>query len=225
MDKKYQKGFRKQFTKVKTAKGRKSSSTRWLQRQLNDPYALLAKKHHYRGRAAYKLLEIDDKFNFIKYAKNIIDLGCAPGGWLQVLKERKQTKQIICAVDLQDIEPIPDIHFIKGDFMDADIQTEILKIMHDHKIDLVLSDMAPNTCGHKDTDAIRIALLVEEILKFCENNLEKNGHAIAKMFMGIETDNLIKKFKEKFNSVTLFKPDSSRKDSHEIFLVAKGFNV
>ena len=221
---KFQKGFRKKFIKVKTAKGRKASSTRWLQRQLNDSYSLMAKQENYRSRAAYKLLEIEHKFSLIKKAKTIIDLGCAPGGWLQICQQINSQSKLI-GVDLLDMEIINNVSFIKGDFLLTETQTlienEIKKNNPKQKtVNLILSDIAPPTCGHKNTDHLRLIHILENILEFCILYLEPNGSLIAKIFIGSENELIVKEFRKYFKTIKFFKPKSSHKESREQYIIA-----
>lgn len=218
----FQKGFRQKFTKVKTAKGRKASSTKWLQRQLNDQFTILAKKNNYRSRAAFKLIEIDDKFKLLKKAKFILDLGCAPGGWLQIIYERNSKAKII-GVDLLAIEPVENINFIQGDFTNIKIQSKILTLTNNKKIDLILSDIAPDNCGHKETDHLRLIEIVEKILIFLHENLAEGGNFVCKVFFGSELELLQKKYKKYFKKISFFKPDSSRKESKEQFMICSSF--
>ena len=215
----FQKGFRQKFEKVKTAKGRKLSSTRWLQRQLNDPFTKLAKEHNYRSRSAFKLLEIIEKYRPLRKAQNIIDLGCAPGGWLQVMRELRPQATIL-GVDLLEIEPIDKVNFIQGDFLEDDIKQQIIVQLGGNKADLIISDIAPATCGHRITDHIRLIAVLEDMLEFALEHLEQGGNMIAKIFLGPESDELLKKYKKHFSQVKLHKPESSRKDSQEQYLVA-----
>ena len=212
-------------TKVKTAKGRKSSSTRWLQRQLNDPYINMAEKSGYRGRAAFKLKEIDEKIKCLKPNMTIIDLGAAPGGWCQVATE-KGCKVI--AIDLLEIDEMPDVEFFQMDFMDDDapniLKEALGKRSEDGLADIVLSDMAPNTMGHKQTDHLRIMVVVEAAYYFAIEVLKPDGVFIAKVFQGSTQDTLMKEIKKKFTKVKHIKPPASRKESSEQYLVATGFN-
>jgi 23S rRNA (uridine2552-2'-O)-methyltransferase len=221
---KFQQGFRNKFIKVKTAKGRKLSSTKWLQRQLNDPYTLMAKQENYRSRAAFKLLEIETKYSLIKKANNIIDLGCAPGGWLQICQELAPKSNLI-GVDLLDIETIDKVEFIKGDFLSEEIRKSLYNIITkqnngDSKVDLILSDIAPATCGHKNTDHLRLINILENILEFCVLHLKENGSFIGKIFFGSENDLIIKAFKKHFKTIKYIKPKSSHKQSTEQYLIA-----
>ena len=211
-------------TKVKTAKGRKGSSTRWLQRQLNDPYILEAEKHGYRGRAAFKLKEMDEKLHFLKPKMTIIDLGAAPGGWCQVATE-KGCKVI--AIDLLEMDEMPDVEFLQMDFMDDDapniLKEALGKKSNDGLADVVLSDMAPNTMGHKQTDHLRIMVVVEAAYYFAIEVLKPDGVFIAKVFQGGAQDTLMKELKKHFKTVKHVKPPASRKSSSEQYVVATGF--
>ncbi len=215
----------KKKTKVRTAKGRKSSSTRWLQRQLNDPYIDMAQKQGYRGRAAFKLKEIDAKLQFLKPGMTIIDLGAAPGGWCQVATEKKCK---VIAIDLLEIDELPDVEFFQMDFMDdaaPDILKESLnKQSADGLADAVLSDMAPNTMGHKQTDHLRIMVVVEAAYYFAIEVLKPDGIFIAKVFQGGAQDALLKEMKKHFKTVKHVKPPASRKGSAEQYVIATGFH-
>ncbi|NRA73852.1 MAG: RlmE family RNA methyltransferase [Rickettsiales bacterium] len=214
---------RKKFTKVKTAKGRKTSSTKWLQRQLNDPYITQAKKDGYISRAAYKLLEIDSKFHILGRGKVIIDLGAAPGSWIQVAL-KTNPKQII-AVDLLPLKQDKNVEFILGDFTHENTLKKILAILNDksNKPDIILSDMAPNASGHRDLDHLQIIALGEDVFEFAKNVLKKDGSLIIKTFQGGQEKDLADKLKTCFAQVKFFKPQASRKNSVEIFLVATKF--
>lgn len=211
-------------TKVKTAKGRKGSSTRWLQRQLNDPYIQKAEKSGYRGRAAFKLKEIDEKLKFLKPGMTIIDLGAAPGGWCQVATE-KGCK--VVAIDLLEMDEMPDVEVFQLDFMDDDVpdilKEALGKQSEDGLADAVVSDMAPNTMGHKQTDHLRIMAVVEAAYYFAIEVLKPDGLFIAKVFQGGAQDTLMKELKKSFKSVKHVKPPASRKSSSEQYLVATGF--
>ncbi len=205
---------------VKTAKGRKGSSTRWLKRQLNDPYVEEAKKQGYRSRAAFKLVEMDEKFGFLKPGMKVVDLGAAPGGWCQVAANKGCDK--IVALDLLEIEPLPGVDFIQMDFMDDDAPDR-LKDMLGGQADIVMSDMAPNTTGHKQTDHLRIMAVVEAAYYFAREVLKPNGVFIAKVFQGGAQDTLLADMKREFKSIKHMKPPASRKESSEQYLVASGF--
>lgn len=218
-------GYRKKVVKLNSKKKRTSSSTRWLQRQVNDPYVTKAKIDGYRSRAAYKLIEINEKFKILQKNMVIIDLGAAPGGWSQVASLIAQDSKVI-AIDILDIEPLAGVQIIKKDFCDVDTPSIINQIITgciDNKnsyIDLVMSDMASNSTGHRATDHIKIIALCEIALEFAVQNLKPGGAFITKVFAGGMEHNLLKKVKENFNTVKHFKPKSSRADSKEFYLVA-----
>ncbi len=216
---------RNQNAKLKTAKGRKISSQLWLNRQINDPYVFAAKKEGYRSRAAYKLIEINQKFNFLRPGLTVIDLGSAPGSWSQVLsKKLKSAKNgMVIAVDIQSMEPVKDVDFILGDFTEESVQSTIEKKLDNQKADIILSDMAPSATGHAATDHLRIIALVEVALEFCMNNLKKDGKFIIKILKGSEEKQYIDKLKKHFKVVKYIKPGSSREDSREEFIYAGGF--
>jgi len=205
---------------VKTAKGRKPSSTRWLARQLNDNFVVQAKKEGYRSRAAYKLIEINEKFKILKKGMNILDLGAAPGGWSQVAS--KITSGNILAVDLLEIEPLPGVKTMIKDFYDADAAQIIVEALGG-KVDIVMSDMAANTTGHADTDHLRIMILCEKAAELSFEILKPQGCFIAKIFKGGTENSLLVLIKQKFSKVKHFKPKSSRQESSEEYLVATGF--
>lgn len=215
---------------VKTARGRKLSSTRWLQRQLNDPYVKRAQTEGYRGRAAFKIMEVDDKFRFLVPGARVVDLGCAPGGWLQVSVKRinalgeKQGKAVgrILGIDLQEVEPVAgaEIHLL--DFMDEGADDQV-KIWLNGKADVVMSDMAASSSGHKQTDHLRIINLCEAAAYFAFDVLDEGGTFVAKVLAGGAEGELQKLLKLKFTKVAHVKPPSSRADSSEKFVVATGF--
>ena len=209
--------------RVHTAKGRKISSTLWLQRQLNDPYVKLAKQKGYRSRAVFKLIELDEKLDLFKNVNSVLDLGAAPGGWSQYCASKMQNKQgsKIIAVDLKEIDNISDVEFIAGDFTDLEIQQQISE--RSAKFDLIISDMAPSTTGHQKTDHLRITGLVEEAIAFAEEFLNKDGRFLAKLFQGGGEKELEKQLKQNFTKVKFIKPKCSRSDSTEFFIYAEGF--
>ena len=218
-----QQAQRAEAVKVKTASKRKISSTSWLQRQLNDPYVQEAQRQGYHSRAAFKLLEIDADYHLLKSAKIIVDLGAAPGGWLQVAKQICAPQAKIIGCDLLEIEPVTDIIFIKGDFTDETIQAQILQSAGG-KMDLLLSDISPNMVGHKKTDIDRMNLMAETIFDFAYQYLSEGGTLICKTRKsGMEND-LQKKIKQNFSKIHYFKPQSSRAETSEIYLVAIGFS-
>ena len=223
-------GQRELRVKVKTARGRKLSSTLWLERQLNDPYVKRAQVEGYRGRAAFKILELDDKYRFLLPGARIVDLGCAPGGWCQVavsrinaLGERKGKKVgTILGVDLQEVEAIPgaEIHLL--DFMDEGADDKV-KYWLDGQADVVMSDMAASSSGHKQTDHLRIIALCEAAAYFAFDVLAPGGTFIAKVLAGGAEGELQALLKKKFIKVSNIKPPASRSNSSEKFVVASGF--
>jgi len=207
--------------RVKTAKGRTASSVRWLERQLNDPYVKKAKADGLRSRAAYKLLELDERFGLLKGSKRVVDLGIAPGGWSQVVR-KKSPKAAIVGIDLLPTEPIDGVVIYEMDFM-ADDAPALLEQALDGPPDLVLSDMAANTVGHKQTDHLRTMGLVEAGAWFAVENLSPGGAFVAKVLAGGTDTELLSLLKKYFTSVKHAKPPASRKDSSEWYVVAQGF--
>ena len=223
-------GQRDLRVRVKTAKGRKLSSTLWLERQLNDPYVARAKREGYRGRAAYKIIELDDKYGFLKPGARVVDLGCAPGGWCQVavgrvnaLGERKGKPQgHVLGVDLQEVDPIAGAEIHQLDFL-AEEADEKVKAWLGGTADVVMSDMAASSSGHKGTDHLRIVALVEAAAQFAFDVLEPGGTFVAKVLAGGAEQGLQAILKQNFTSVANVKPPASRSDSSEKFVVAMGF--
>ena len=207
--------------RVKTGKKRSASSIRWLERQLNDPYVKRAQADGYRSRAAYKLIELDDRFGFIRGSKRVVDLGIAPGGWAQVVR-KVAPKAGIVGIDLLPTEPIEGVAILEMDFMD-DAAPALLEAELDGPPDLVLSDMAANTVGHKQTDHLRTMALVEAGAWFATETLEKGGTYVAKVLAGGTDADLLKLLKSHFTSVKHAKPPASRKGSSEWYVVAQGF--
>ena len=207
--------------RVKTAKGRKVGSTRWLERQLNDPYVKKARAEGYRSRAAYKLLELDERFGFLKGVKGVVDLGIAPGGWSQVVRRRVPQAKI-AGIDLLPTDPIDGVIILEMDFMD-DAAPERLRDALGVEADLVMSDMAANTVGHPQTDHLRTMALVEAGLLFATEVLKPGGTYVAKVLAGGADDNLVSELKRHFTKVKHAKPPASRKDSSEWYVVAQGF--
>lgn len=208
--------------RVKSARGRKTSSTRWLQRQLNDPYVAEARRLGYRSRAAFKLIELDDRFGFLKKAKRIIDLGSTPGGWSQVVIERLGKDSSILAIDLLEMEPVQGVDFIQGDFL-AEGMDEKLIAMLDGPADVVLSDMANSATGHRQTDQVRTLSLCDAALDFSLTILKPGGHFVSKILEGGAQGDLLNRLNRCFDKVHHAKPPSSRAESKEWFLVALGF--
>ncbi|MFY9238551.1 MAG: RlmE family RNA methyltransferase [Roseovarius sp.] len=223
-------GQRDLTIRVKSARGRRASSTRWLQRQLNDPYVTRARNEGYRGRAAFKIMELDDKFRFLVPGARIVDLGAAPGGWCQVAVPRvnalgdKKGKAVgrILGVDLQEMEPIAGVELHVLDFMDEGADDQV-KLWLDGKADVVLSDMAASSSGHKQTDHLRIISLCEAAAYFAFDVLEEGGTFVSKVLAGGAEGDLQKLLKKRFTKVANVKPPSSRADSSEKFVVATGF--
>lgn len=213
--------------KVKTAKGRRLSSTLWLERQLNDPYVKQAKIDGFRSRAAYKLIQINDKFKFIKPGQLLMDLGAAPGGWSQVAvkimkPEQNKFSQII-AIDLQEIEPISHIDFLHGDFTNEHIYQQLINKMEGRKADVIVSDMAAAACGNPQVDHDRIIALCEMVFDFAFEHLNKDGAVVVKVLRGGAEQELLTKVKQSFTNVKHFKPEASRADSAEMYLIALGY--
>lgn len=208
--------------RVKTAKRRSISSTRWLERQLNDPYVAEARKRGYRSRAAFKLVQLDDRFHFLKSGARIVDLGCAPGGWIQVVVERCGRSARIVGIDLQEVEPVTGAKLLVGDFLDEDAP-ERLKTALDGAADVVLSDMAAHATGHAKTDHLKVMALVEAAHLFAREVLAPGGTFVAKVLQGGTERELLAELKRDFAKVAHVKPAASRADSAEMYLVAIGF--
>jgi len=208
--------------RVKTAKGRKVSSTRWLERQLNDPYVKRAKAEGYRSRAAYKLLELDEKFSLLKGVKGVVDLGIAPGGWSQVVRRRSPAAKV-AGIDLLPTDPIDGVAILQMDFMDEEAPDKLRKALGLEQADLVMSDMAANTVGHPQTDHLRTMALVEAGMLFATEVLRPGGAYVAKVLAGGADNNLVAELKRHFITVKHAKPPASRKDSSEWYVIAQGF--
>jgi 23S rRNA (uridine2552-2'-O)-methyltransferase len=207
--------------RVKTAKGRKVGSTRWLERQLNDPYVKRAKAEGYRSRAAYKLLELDEKFGLLKGVRSVVDLGIAPGGWSQVVR-RKTPAATVAGIDLLPTDPIDGVTILQMDLMD-EAAPEALREALGGPADLVMSDMAANTVGHPQTDHLRTMGLVEAGLEFACEVLRPGGAYVAKVLAGGTDNQLLAELKRHFTTVKHAKPPASRKDSSEWYVVAQGY--
>jgi 23S rRNA (uridine2552-2'-O)-methyltransferase len=211
----------KQFhTKVKTARGRKYSSKLWLERQLNDPYVARAKQDGYRSRAAYKLIELDDKFHLLKPGMRVADLGAAPGGWTQVCLRRGASH--VAGIDLLEMDEVPGAILMTLDFTEPGAEANLKEALGG-PADLVLSDLAPWTTGHKQTDHLRIMALAEDAARFSLDVLNPGGAFAAKVFQGGATGGLLDLLKARFKKVRHYKPPSSRQESAETFVVAQGF--
>jgi len=206
--------------RLKTAKQRTPSQQAWLERQINDPFAARARAHGYRSRAAFKLTEIDDRLRLLKPGARVIDLGLAPGGWTQVAIERGVRD--IAGVDLLAVDPLPPAHILQMDFTDPACGPKLIELLGGAP-DVVLSDMAPNTVGHRQTDHLRIMGLIEAAADFATSVLKPGGAFVAKAFQGGDTAALIGELKRSFAEVRNLKPRASRADSSEVYIVATGF--
>ena len=223
-------GQRDLTVRVKSARGRKMSSTLWLKRQLNDPYVQRAKAEGYRGRAAFKILELDDKFHFLVPGARVVDLGCAPGGWLQVAVPRinalgdrpGKAQGRIIGIDLQEVEPVPGAEIYQLDFLDDGADDQV-KAWLGGPADVVMSDMAASASGHKQTDHLRIMALCEAAAELAFDVLAPGGTFVAKVLAGGAEGDLQKRLKQMFTKVDNVKPPASRSDSSEKFVVARGF--
>jgi 23S rRNA (uridine2552-2'-O)-methyltransferase len=205
---------------VRTAKGRSVASQRWLSRQLNDPYVVAAKAQGWRSRAAFKLIELDERFHLIRPGIRVVDLGAAPGGWSQVAV--KHGAASVVGVDLLPVDPIGGAVMLVGDFSDVEVQDRLVEMLGG-KADLVLSDMAPNTTGHGATDHLRIVALAEAAVAFALEVLAEGGGFVAKVFQGGAERTVLEALKRHFASVRHAKPPASRKESSELYVVATGF--
>lgn len=218
-------GSRMTFEKVKSARGRKLSSTLWLQRQLNDPYVQAARRDGYRSRAAYKLLHIDERFELLKPGLRVVDLGAAPGGWTQVVVDQLQPDEgdrNIVAIDILEMEPMGGVQVLQGDIEDEAAVAQLHAAI-DGPVDVVLSDMAVATTGHSSTDHLRTMTLAESAFAFACEVLAPDGVFVTKLFQGADEPALFKALQARFTKVRRFKPKASRADSVELFHVATGF--
>ena len=206
--------------RLKTAKERTPSSQAWLERQINDPFVVAAKAKGYRSRAAFKLREIDDRFHIIRRGARIIDLGCAPGGWVQIALERGAGA--VAGVDLLPVGPLPPARIIEADFTDPACGARLIELLGGAP-DVILSDMAPNTTGHRQTDHLRIVGLIEAAADFAVGTLKPGGTFVSKAFQGGETSGLLALLKRNFTDVRHVKPKASRAESSELYLLATGF--
>jgi 23S rRNA (uridine2552-2'-O)-methyltransferase len=207
--------------RIRTAKGRKISSTRWLERQLNDPYVRRAKAENYRSRAAYKLLELDERFGLLKGVHAVVDLGIAPGGWSQVVRRKSPSARIV-GIDLLPTDPIGGVDILHMDFMDEEAPDRLKEALGG-PADLILSDMAANTVGHQQTDHLRTMALVEAGLEFAREVLRPGGAYVAKVLAGGADSQLVAELKRNFATVKHAKPPASRKGSSEWYVIAQGF--
>jgi 23S rRNA (uridine2552-2'-O)-methyltransferase len=219
-------GSRKLAVKLRTAKGRKTASTRWLQRQLNDPYVEEAKRRGYRSRAAFKLIEIDDKYRLLKPGMTVVDLGAAPGGWSQIAAERVgsvEGRGQVLAVDLAAIEPLPGVEVLTLDVSAENALASIRTYLKGGRADVVMSDMASPATGHRATDHLRVIALVEAALDLAEDVLKPGGTFLAKVFQGGAGGELVSRLKRSFAKVQHVKPKASRPESPEVYVLATGF--
>src|SRR5271156_895831 len=207
---------------LKDEKRRKLSSRAWLERQISDPYVARAKREGFRSRAAFKLAEIDDKYRLLKAGARVVDLGAAPGGWSEIAAKRAGAGGRVVALDILDMKPIPGVEFLKLDFLDR-TAPERLKTMLGGKADVVLSDMAANATGHRQTDHLRIMALAEAAVRFAREVLAPGGSFICKVLQGGTEATLLAELKRDFASVKHIKPPASRADSAELYLLARGF--
>jgi 23S rRNA (uridine2552-2'-O)-methyltransferase len=208
--------------RVSSVRGRTVSSKRWLERQLNDPYVAAAKAKGYRSRSAFKLKELDAKFHLLKRGARVLDLGAAPGGWSQVAAGRVGEAGKIVAADILEMEPIPGVTFLQCDLLDAETPATLKRAL-DGEADLVLSDMAAPTTGHRETDHIRTLALFEAALDLAEDVLKPGGAFVGKVFQGGAANELLTRVKKRFAEVKHVKPPASRAESVELYLVARGF--
>jgi 23S rRNA (uridine2552-2'-O)-methyltransferase len=211
--------------RLKTARKRTLSSQKWLERQLNDPYVARARREGYRSRAAFKLLEIDDKYRLLKPGQRVVDLGAAPGGWSQIAAARvgsQNGRGRVVGIDLLAIEPMPGVEFIQLDFLDESAPGRLIELLGG-PADIVMSDMAANTTGHKKTDHLRIMGLAEAAIYFAREILAPGGAFVAKVFQGGTENELLADLKRDFVTVRHVKPAASRADSSELYVLATGF--
>lgn len=208
--------------RVKTANKRSLSSQKWLERQLNDPYVARAKREGYRSRAAFKLLEIDEKYHILKPGQRVVDLGAAPGGWSQIAAKKVGAKGKVVGIDLLPIDPLPGVEFIQLDFLDDSAPGKLIEMLGG-PADIVMSDMAANTTGHKKTDHLRIMGLAEAAIYFAREILAPGGAFVAKVFQGGTENQLLADLKRDFAVVRHVKPAASRSDSAELYVMATGF--
>jgi 23S rRNA (uridine2552-2'-O)-methyltransferase len=219
-------GHRGLRERVKTARGRKLSSQRWLERQLNDPYVARSKQEGYRSRAAYKLIEIDDRYHLFGKGRRVVDLGAAPGGWSQVAAARvgsTDAEPLVVAIDYIGMDPLPGVVVLQKDFLDPDAPDLLKRALGGARAEVVLSDMAAPTTGHRATDHLRIVALCEAAADFARDVLAPGGSFLAKVFRGGTEHTLLADLKRDFTKVHHVKPPASRADSPELYLLATGF--
>ncbi len=213
---------RLQSVSLRTARGRTAAQQRWLSRQLNDPYVLAAREQGWRSRAAFKLIELDQRFSLLRPGIRVVDLGAAPGGWTQVAV--RGGASVVVGVDLLPVEPVPGATIIQGDFNDPELPAR-LRAMIAGPVDLVLSDMAPNATGHASTDHLRIVALAELAFDFALRVLAEDGRFVTKVFQGGAEKQMLAPMKQAFETVRHAKPPASRKESSELYVVASGFRA
>ena len=219
-------GLRVERVRVKTARGRKSSSTRWLQRQLNDPYVQRAKQEGFRSRSTFKLIEMDDRFGILKSGMRVVDLGCAPGGWCDIAARRVNSSNdnpLVVGIDYLEMDPILGVSVLVKDFLDDDAPQMLMDALGGHSPDVVLSDMAAPTTGHKQTDHLRTVHLFEVAAQFAKENLRPGGCFLAKVFRGGTEHEMLAELKRDYQTISHIKPPASRKESPEMYVFAKGF--
>ncbi|WP_320142732.1 RlmE family RNA methyltransferase [uncultured Cohaesibacter sp.] len=219
-------GHRVEKVRVKSARGRKSSSTRWLQRQLNDPYVQRAKLEGFRSRSTFKLIEMDDRFQFLKPGMRVVDLGCAPGGWCDIAARRVHSNSdnpLVVGIDYLGMDPLPGVTVLLKDFLEDDAPQMLMDALGGHKPDIVLSDMAAPTTGHQQTDHLRTVHLFEVAALFAKENLRPGGVFLSKVFKGGTEHEMLAELKKDYQSVAHIKPPASRKESPEMYVFAKGF--
>ena len=206
--------------KFKLQKKHKKESSKWLNRHINDEFVLKSKKEGFRSRSSYKLIQINEKFDFLNSSKNILDLGCAPGGWLQVSKKFSSAETKILGVDKLNIEVIPGVWFYQGDIFEDQV-INYIETFFQKKIDLIMSDMSPNSTGNKKVDHLRILSLVERVIFISNQLLQKDGFIIIKIFQGGMQGDLMNSMKKSLKNIKNFKPKASRKESPEMYLIAQ----
>ncbi|MDR1494901.1 MAG: RlmE family RNA methyltransferase [Rickettsiales bacterium] len=217
-------GRRYRAESLRSARGRKISSTRWLQRQLNDPFVKEARALGYRSRAVFKIMQIDQKYRIFKKGQRVMDLGSAPGGWSQLAASAVGHGNVF-ALDLVEMAPIEGVEFVRGDFLDQRIRANLEARMGKAKFNVVMNDMAPNLSGDQKTDHSRVIELLEQALDFAQEILMVGGTFIGKLLHGREEQRLVSEIKKHFEKVDYFKPESSRKDSSEIYVIAQRFRL
>lgn len=206
-----------------TNKKLSKSSRAWVQRQLNDPWVVEAQKLGYRSRAAFKILQMNEKYHLFRPGGIVVDLGATPGGWSQIAAQKLGKQGRVIAMDLLPMDPLDGVEFLQGDFSEEDIQRELLSRIGGRKVTTVMCDIAPNTTGHNDTDHLRILALAEEAFGFARGVLAPGGAFVCKLFQGGASRELLVPLKQAFQAVRHVKPPASRKDSAELYLVATGF--